>query len=490
MYTLPAILDRGRTLFGDAHVTDGETARTYAETYESVRARAGGLQAAGVGAGDVIAIADWNTPAFFELLYAATGIGAIVYPVNLNLPPEQMGYTLEAADASWLLYSSDFADLAAAFPGETRDIDSLSPDDPVDLAADQDDDAIRLFTSGTTGRPKAITYTHEKMVQGALAIAHQVTEFDTPASLSPRSTIVPSIPVFHILAWGAVVIGPYLGTKLVLPGRFDPERMAAIVEAESEPWTNLVPTMARQLLATDADLSGLHAMVGGSAIERDLADAFAERDVNYSTIYGATDMLAASIAIWTDRAREEGVDYLRRVMHPVPFAEFRLARHEGMDEGMGEIQFRAPWLPDGYYGDPEKTAEAFVDGWFNTGDIGRRTDDGGITVLDRMDDAIKSGGEWIPSSVLESVISEVEWVAHAAVIGQEDEEWGERPVAIVSPVPGHDLDEADLEAHLEDSVDAGQINDWWVPDAFYAVDEMPLTSTGKIQKTELRDRIE
>lgn len=490
MYTLPAILDRGRTLFGDVPVSDGETAQTYEETYENVEKRAGGLQDIGVQAGDVIAIADWNTPAFFELLYAATGIGAIVYPVNLNLPPEQMGYTLQASDASWLLYSGDFAELAEAFPGEKHEIADLPMGDPVAIDADQNDDAVRLFTSGTTGRPKAITYTHEKMVQGALSIAHQVTEYETPASLSGSSTVVPSIPVFHILAWGSVVIGPYLGTKLVLPGRFEPEKMGAIFEAESDPWTNMVPTMAKQLLATDADLSGLHAMVGGSAIERDLAEALAERDVAFSSIYGATDMLAASIAIWTARAREEGVDYLRTVMHPVPFGEFRLQQREGMGEDMGEIQFRAPWLPDGYYQNPEKTAEAFVDGWFNTGDIGRKTADGGITVLDRMDDAIKSGGEWIPSSVLESAIGEVEWVEHAAVIGQDDEEWGERPIAIVSPVDDREVDEEAIESHLDDRVEAGEINDWWVPDAFYGVEEMPLTSTGKIQKTELRDRFE
>lgn len=501
MYTLPAILDRGRSLFGDVEVTDGETVRTYAETYENVQRRAGGLLEAGVEPGDVVAIADWNTPAFFELLYAVTGIGAVAYPVNLNLPPEQMGYTLQASDTKWFLYSSDFAGLAEAFPGESRDIETLELGDPVALGADQDDYAVVLFTSGTTGRPKAIRYTHAQMTQGALSIAHQTAEFETPATLSASSTIVPGIPVFHILAWGAVVIGPYLGTKLVFSGRFDPATMGDVIESEPEPWSNLVPTMAKQLLATDADLSGLHVVTGGSAIEKGLMEALDDRGVSVSTIYGGTDMLAASISIWTEHARGQGADYLRRVMHPVPFGEFRLAHREGMDEDMGEIQFQAPWLPEGYYGDPEKTEEAFVtvpadrvaggeERWFNTGDIGRRTPDGGIVVLDRIKDAIKSGGEWIPTSILESLISEVEWVDHVAVIGQADEEWGERPVAIVSPVAGHEVDEDELEAHLAAQVEAGQINDWWVPEAYYTVDEMPLTSTGKIQKTALRERFE
>ena len=163
---------------------------------------------------------------------------------------------------------------------------------------------------------------------------------------------------------------------------------------------------------------------------------------------------------------------------------------EGMDEGMGEILFRAPWLPDEYYKDPEKTEATFQDGWFRTGDIGRFTEDGGIQVLDRLDDAIKSGGEWIPSSILESILSEVDWVAQTAVLGQQDEEWGERPVAIISTHDGSEVDDSALRDHLQGAAEDGRINEWWIPEEFYGVEEMPLTSTGKIQKTELRDRFE
>lgn len=149
-------------------------------------------------------------------------------------------------------------------------------------------------------------------------------------------------------------------------------------------------------------------------------------------------MLAASISIWSDEARDEGgYEYLRRVTHPVPFGEFQLVHREGMEDDMGEIQFRAPWLPDGYYNLPEETADAFVDGWFNTGDIGRRMPDGGIRILGRVDDIIKSGGEWIPSSILESIIVDTTTVANAAVLGKPDDEWGERPVAAVTQLTIH-----------------------------------------------------
>ncbi|MFB6153454.1 MAG: AMP-binding protein [Halodesulfurarchaeum sp.] len=490
MYTFPAILDRAQSLFADATLSDGETAHRYETVYRRAEQLAGTLVAEGIEAGDVLAIADWNTPTFFELLYAATGIGAVVYPVNLNLPPEQMGYTLEKADASWLLYSEDFAELGQTFGGETREIEALEHGDPRPLEADPEDLAITLFTSGTTGKPKAIRYSHEKMIQGALSIAHQLAEFDTPASLTGDRTMIPAIPMFHILSWGSVVIAPYLGADLVLPGRFDPEETAGLIEEASKPWSNMVPTMAKQLLATDDDLSGLHLIAGGSPIERDLLEGLQARDVELSTIYGGTDMLAASISIWTERAREEGTDYLRRVMHPVPFGSFQLEHREGMDEDMGEILFRAPWLPDEYYKDPEKTAETFVDGWFHTGDIGRLTADGGIQVLDRLDHAIKSGGEWIPTSVLESIISEVPWVAQSAVLGRSDEEWGERPVAVVSVGQDGSFDDGALQEYLEDAAADGRINEWWIPDAFFDVEEMPLTSTGKIKKAQLRERFE
>ncbi|MFC7046006.1 AMP-binding protein [Halobacteriaceae archaeon GCM10025711] len=490
MQTIPDVLDRARTLFGDRVVSDGHADQTYAETYTNAERLAGTLADAGVEEGDVVAVADWNTPAFLELLYAATGMGAVVYPVNLNLPPEQIGYTLQKSDSRWLLYSEDFAGIADAFPGGTMAIADLDYGERRPLDATEDDLGVMLFTSGTTGQPKAIRYRHREMVQGALSIAHQLSEYDTPASLSGDNTIIPGIPMFHILSWGSSLIGPYLGEKLVLSGRFDPETMAGLFEREDEPWTNLVPTMVGQVLQTDADLGGLKLATGGSAIPRDLMDRLHDRGVEFSTIYGGTDMLAASISIRTDAAREEGADYLRRVTHPVPFGEFRLERHEGMEEDMGEIYFRAPWLPDGYYGDPEKTANTFVDGWFRTGDVGRRTRDGGVMVLDRLKDTIKSGGEWIPSSVLESVISEVPSVAQVAVLGTPDEEWGERPIAVVTAVEGSDVDADAIREYLEEQAAAGRINEWWIPDAFHAIDEMPLTSTGKIKKAELESEVD
>ena len=486
MFTFPATLDRARTLFPDAGISDGETHQSYRETAVNAERLATALRARGIGDDDVVAVAAWNTPRFFELLYAVTGIGATIYPVNVNLPPEQIAYTVERADAGTLVYGPDFAKLAAPFEGDAVPVDDLElADESTPLEAAPDDPAVILFTSGTTGMPKAVRYTHEKMVQGALSIAHQLTEYPSPASFSGEDTLFPGIPMYHLLSWGTTVYAPYLGADLVLAGRFDPEQLAESAETGDATWSCLVPTMAAQVLDAGRDVSGLTVLTGGSVVKRGLTDRLREAGVSFATIYGGTDMLNAGITLWTDHAREEGYEYVRRATHPAPYVEFDVDETTGQ-EGMGEILVRSPWLPDGYHDAPDDADDAFVDGWFRTGDLGRRLPDGGLTVLDRLTDAIKSGGEWIPTGVLESVISEVDGVENAAVLATDDEEWGERPVAVVTG----DVTAEALGAHLADAAEAGRIESWWAPDDVAFVEEMPLTSTGKIQKSSLRDSLE
>lgn len=486
MFTFPATLDRAETLFPGAGISDGETRQTYRETAENAARLATSLRERGIGDGDVVAVAAWNTPRFFELLYAVTGIGATIYPVNVNLPPEQIAYTVERAGAGTLVYGPDFAKLAAPFEGDAVPVGELEPaDEPTDLAAEPDDPAVILFTSGTTGMPKAVRYTHEKMVQGALSIAHQLTEYESPASFSGEDTLFPGIPMYHLLSWGTTVYAPYLGADLVLAGRFDPEQLAESAASGGATWSCLVPTMASQVLDTGRDVSGLTVLTGGSVVKRGLTDRLREADVSFATIYGGTDMLNVGITLWTDHAREEGYEYVRRATHPAPYVDIEVDEETGQ-EGMGEILVRSPWLPDGYHDAPDGAADAYADGWFRTGDLGKRLPDGGLTVLDRLTDAIKSGGEWIPSGVLESVISEASGVENAAVLATPDEEWGERPVAVVTGDAGSEA----LGTHLDAAAEDGRIESWWIPEEVRFVEEMPLTSTGKIQKSSLRDRLE
>ncbi|MFB6222099.1 MAG: AMP-binding protein [Haloarcula sp.] len=485
MFTFPHTLDRAKTLFPDAGISDGENHQTYRQTASNAACVATELDQRGVSEGDVVAVAAWNTPEFFELLYAVTGIGAVIYPVNVNLPSEQIGYTIDRADTDLLVYGPDFAKIAGSYPGDTVPISELQgAEEETELSADPDDPAVILFTSGTTGMPKAVRYTHEKMVQGALAMAHQMAEYSTPASLSAEDAVFPGIPMYHLLSWGTTIFAPYLGADLVLAGRFDPDRLGGAVESGEATWSCLVPTMAVQLLETEHDIEGLTLLTGGSVVKRGLTDRLRDAGVSFATIYGGTDMLAVGITLWTEHAREAGYEYVRRATHPVPYVDVEVDESEGQN-GMGELLVRTPWLPDGYHGSPDDADGAYVDGWFHTGDLARRHPDGGITIVDRLTDTIKSGGEWIPSGVLESAISETDGVESVAVLAKPDEEWGERPLAAVKGDASEDAIRADLDAKSE----TGRIESWWIPDDIRFLDEMPLTSTGKIQKRSLRDQL-
>nr|WP_230972354.1 AMP-binding protein [Archaeoglobus neptunius] len=480
-------------MFPSVEVVGTDVRKGYAETRKRVSGLAAYFDKIGVK-NEVVAVADWNTPEFFELIYAITAAGGVLYPVNIRLPPDQIAYTLKKSESQLLIYSDDFSALAKVHDGEKMHVkevfEKAEMKAEVEVNVRQEDMAVMLFTSGTTGLPKAVRYTHERMIHGALSIAHQLAHHETPARLTSADVIFPQIPIYHILAWGTVFIAPYMGLKLIMGGRFDPAETVRIIKKEGVTWINAVPTMVNMLLETKEDLNGLKVLIGGSTITSDLAKRMNEAGMKFTTIYGGTDMLAASIAIMTEEAKRKGIDYIRRVTHPVPFAEFKIVQQEGMGGDSGEIYFRAPWLPMEYYKDEEKTREAYTeDGWFKTGDLGVEMPDGGIMVLDRVKDAIKSGGEWIPSSILESVISEVEWVEYVAVLGKPDEKWGERPYAVVKPLEKGAANIDEIREHLLRAVEEGRIAKWWIPEEIVVVDEMPLTSTGKINKLSLRNML-
>lgn len=487
MRTFGYLVERASKLYPSVEIVGPERRTNYREFFEDVKRTAGWLKGElGLKKGEVVAVADWNTLRFMELVYAIPMAGGIIYPVNIRLPPEQIFYTLEKADAKYLIYSSDFSALAGKFEDVKMSIEEVGKGEEAEEEANEDDDAVIMFTSGTTGLPKAVKYTHGKFIDGALSIAHQLAMHETPAKLERSDVMFPQIPMYHIVSWGSVLIAPYLGLKLVLGGRFDPAETIRRIREEKATWINAVPTMIHMLIESDESFGGVKVLVGGSAVTRRLAEKMKERGMRFTTIYGATDMLAASIAVFTEYTTSE--EMIMEITHPVPFARFRIRKFENSE--MGEILFKAPWLPMGYYKDEEKTKQSYTeDGWFITGDIGVEMPDGGIKILDRFKDAIKSGGEWIPTSILESVISEVQWVEFVAVIGRKDEKWDERPVAVIKPFDAQKASREEVLEHLKKAAEEGRIAKWWIPDDIVFVNEMPLTSTGKISKLELKNRL-
>jgi len=483
-------LQRAASLFPGRPVVGPDGRVTYGEMLGRVRRLAGALAGLGVGRGDFLAVIDFNTIRFMELAYAAALLNAVLVPINYRQPPSIVADIMGEARPKLVLYSKPFEALAG-LAGQSRPVDLegygalLESGEPHAGEPDPDADYVLLYTSGTTGRPKGVLYPQWKMVLGGLSIAWQLSSYETPARLSSGDTMLSLIPMFHILSWGSIFIAPYLGAKLVFLEKFDPRAFAAAVRGEGVTWFNAVPTMLYMLLEAGAPLEGLKALVGGSPLPESLWRRLRERGLRVSMIYGATDMLAASITVTTDHTSP---DEPPATTHPVPFAELRVVRGDGTPAPpgeLGEILYRSPWMPSGYYRRPEKTREAFRGGWFHTGDIGVATPDGGVRVLDRVKDAVKSGGEWIPTSILESIIGEVEGVRLAAVVPVEHEKWGERPVAVYTGTASPE----EVRRHLERAVEEGRIAKWWMPDEIIRVEELPLTSTGKINKLDLRDTV-
>ncbi len=464
--------------------------------------------------GHRIAVLDWNTPDFAELLYAIPLAGSAIHPVNVRLPPEEMLKTMKLADDRAVFFSSDFAPLVKKveslgwipkdrlfFLGEgdpggypTHADLRGSGSDRFVLRVGEDDEASVLFTSGTTGDPKGVSYSQKKTLLACWTIATLLSAYEGNSRLRSSDVVLSPIPFYHLWSWGTLYFSTMLGNRYAMDGRFDPDSLLEAVARERVTWMSMVPTMLYALLAhPDAEaLRGLKVLVGGSPIPSGLAKAAASKGIELAMIYGFTDGLIASIATVNEALgplpKEARDDISVSSTTPAPLSEVRIVK-PGEDRP-GEILFRSPWLPPGYFTSADRTRESFdEDGWFRPGDAGEIDAHGSLRISDRTKDLIKSGGEFIPSAKVESALSEVPGVDLVAVVGKPDPKWGERPVAFVKPRTNVPFDAGKAREHLEGYVSQGRLNPWWIPEEFLKVDEMPMTGTGKIDKKILRDRV-
>jgi Acyl-CoA synthetases (AMP-forming)/AMP-acid ligases II len=314
VYTFEYILRRASLLFPDQVIVDNYGRKTYRELYDNVLRLIPFLQSKGVSKGDVVAIMGLNNVKYVELIYALTSMGAIVYPVNVRLPPEQVIYTLNKSHAKLFIYEDLFRDYAKLVEGRLGGVKTMSlsevaySDERGRPTSGREDKAVLLFTSGTTGLPKAVMYTQEKMIMGAMAIASQLSYHSAPARLSQEDVMFPQIPIYHILSWGSLIIAPMIGAKLVYAEKFDPRAVIETIDREGVTWISVVPTMMQMLLEAGLNKGGLKVLIGGSPITDGLARRMKERSIRYSAIYGGTDMLAASITIETYMVRSGSLE--------------------------------------------------------------------------------------------------------------------------------------------------------------------------------------
>ncbi|MCL6521680.1 MAG: AMP-binding protein [Firmicutes bacterium] len=506
----------------DAEVVSPPVRTTYATLFERATRLANGLRRLGIGRGTVVGVLDINSSRYLELHYALSMLGAVLHPINFRLPAGELLETVRRAGDEWLLVWEGFRDAMAGarplFPHWLWLTDGASEPEPgvptlEGLVAEgeaalppeadgvhEDDWLSILFTTGTTGRPKGMRYRHRDLLLASLQILHHLALHEGGARLSSRDAVMPLIPFFHIHAWGTPFFVPYLGAKLVLAGRAGPAEQLELILQEGVTWLNMVPTQLDMLLEAAAarrlERLPVKVLTGGSALPAGLASRARALGVRYSLIYGGSDQLATAISVVPEEAdpeSDEAAEALRTGTRPLPMVEVEVRGADGRPvphdgQTIGEVHVRSPWLPpEGYYGEPEASASAYRDGWFRSGDLAVRLPNGLLYVVDREKDAIKSGGEWIPSAVLEAVLSRHPGVASVAVLAQPDPRWGERPVAVVQPREGSPApDEAELRAFLEKAVEAGEIARFWIPDRVVAVPELPVTSAGKIHKAALR----
>ena len=467
----------------------------------------------GISPGTVVGVMDVNSHRYLELKYALSMVGAVIHTINFRLSPEDILFTIHHARDEWLFLWEGFGTLAQSLSNSvphcvwmgsetggrgSTDYETLIAEgreqvpDIAGTIAPSDWYSV-FYTTGTTGKPKGIRYTHQQMLMGALQIAHHLALHDTGAKLSAQDVIMPLIPFFHIHGWGAPFIATYLGASLVLPELGGPAEQIGWIRQHHVSWSNMVPTQLFMLLEEaqkqQLDRLTLKVLTGGSPLSLGLARRADQFGISLSLIYGGSDQLGSAISTATQPKGPHRLEQLTTRLTPLPMAHIEV-RNDSLEltpsdgNTLGEVWVQSPWLPDGYLNDSEQTAAAFNHGWFRSGDLAVRYPDGRLYVLDRTKDAIKSGGEWIAGSTIESVLSEVPGVNVAAVIAVPDDKWGERPLAVVE-VQG-EVSQETLYQALNQAVAQGRLVKFWIPDTIRFIDRMPLTSAGKINKAALR----
>ena len=525
--TISAILRHGQRVYPESECVtwtdDGARRASFAEVGANAARLANALAELGIENGDRVGTFCWNTQEHLEAYFAVPSMGAVLHTLNIRLFPEQLAFVINHAEDKLIILDDSLIPMLAKVAAElttveryvvvgTGDTSALSSAVPGAeilryseiIAAepatyewpeiDERQAAAFCYTSGTTGNPKGVAYSHRSAYLHSLAAT-------TPAALnlSERERILTIVPMFHANAWGIPYAAFMCGASVVMPGRFmQAEPLTRMIKEERVTFSGAVPTIWADILRYgeehEIDLSTIRMVVcGGSAVPRSLMEKFQERyGVRIVQGWGMTETsplaavghAPASVELGT----VEEMDWRARTGRIVSGVELRIVDDEGNplpwdDEAVGEIEVRGPWITGSYYGDP--SPEKFDNGWLRTGDVGTINSLGYVQITDRAKDVIKSGGEWISSVELENHLMAHPDVIEASVIGVPDPRWSERPLACVVRKPGSTVDASELAAFLGE-----QVAKWQIPERWSFIDEVPKTSVGKFDKKVLRARHE
>ena len=501
--TISALYRRGRDIFGDSQVVtfEGESSRrtTFASVSERAEKLAAALKRLGVREGDRVGTFSWNNQEHQEAYLAVPSMGAVLHTLNLRLAPEQLAWIVNHAEDEVIIVDESLAPVVAKIKDQLTTVKHIitTGGEYEELIAteepgfdwpevDERSAAAMCYTTGTTGDPKGVVYSHRSVYLHSLA---QWGAF----SLSEADRLLVIVPMFHVNAWGFPYTAWMLGADLLMPGRFlQADPLCKFITAERPTVAFGVPTVWSDVLrhvdANQRDLSSLRLVVcGGSAVPRSLMEQFQERHgVRIVQAWGMTETspVAAIAFPPRDAAPTEEMDWRAKTGRVVAGVELRTVDDDGRilpadGASVGEIEVRGPWITGSYY--RADAPDKFHDGWLKTGDVGHVDAKGFVQITDRSKDVIKSGGEWISSVELEMALAGHPDVIEATVVGVPDERWQERPLALVVLKPGAKTTPDDLQSFL-----ASRVARWWVPERWAFVGEIPKTSVGKFNKKVVR----
>jgi fatty-acyl-CoA synthase len=503
---------------------------TYLQIKERIGRLASTLSKAGVVPGDTVGVLDWDSHRFLEAFFAIPMMGAVLQTVNVRLSPEQIAYTIDHAGASTILVNDEFVELleglksqlpkikrlivmsdrpapqtgSLSFVGEYESLLAAAAPDYDFPDFDENTQATTFYTTGTTGQPKGVYYSHRQLVLHSICGLALFGMAGLQGRFSRDDVYMPITPMFHVHAWGFPWSATLAGVKQVYPGRYEPAMLVKLIKNERVTFTHGVPTILQMLLnaaaAENVDLKGLKMVIGGSALPKALAKRALAAGIDIFAGYGMSEtgpLAAVSHVRSKDLTGDPDgeVEFRTKAGIAGPLVDLRIVDsdmknvpHDG--RSAGEIVLRAPWLTQGYFNNPEGSEQLWAGGYLHTSDIAVVDANGYVHITDRIKDVIKTGGEWISSLQIEDLISQCAGVAEVAVIGIKDDKWGERPLALVvkRASDANGASEAIIKNHLKVLADKGIISKYGIPEKILFVDSIPKTSVGKINKKELRER--
>ncbi|MFO1260986.1 MAG: long-chain-fatty-acid--CoA ligase [Sphingomonadaceae bacterium] len=500
---------------------------TYRDFFDRVGRLASLLKNAGAESGMTVAIMDWDSHRYLESYFAIPAMGAVLQTVNIRMTPAQIAYTLKVTQADIVLVHKDFFEIMQSILAELPDIkaciaimdgdeaalpdwaigeyEALSaialPDYPFQ---DFDENAVAttFFTTGTTGNPKGVCYTHRQLVLHTLAFAGAFGASHASPGLGVGDVYMPLTPLFHVHAWGMPYLATMLGLKQVYPGRYEPAMICKLRDEHRVTYSHCVPTVLRMVIDaarnSNTDLHGWKMTIGGSALTQALCSEARSLGMDVGSGYGMSETgpLIARSALRTPAEHHddaEAVSTLSGAGINAPLVEMRIVDeemntqpHDG--KSRGELVLRAPWLTQCYIGDESASRGLWRGGWLHTQDIATIDQQGHLAIRDRLKDVIKTGGEWIDSVHLEELVQSAEGVLEASVVSVPDPKWGERPLAVVVPKANAVLTLETLNVPVMRAIERGELTRYAKLERFEIMAQLPRTSVGKIDKKLIRTR--